>query len=174
MCNGFTYSTVQVQLPALANHQHIHCKLIRRLGTATTTMEANAEGRSLFWDEKMVGIKRTASVRDHYRQRSHNRMILLFAVLITALHLFVYLLFTQILDLGPLQVQDVVQTSTAHSPVRVPLEAHIMSKCPDSKDCLEYLVVPAMEKVYDKVDFKLSYIGTYVVHHAALRTWPRS
>lgn len=173
LCNGFTYSAVQLQLPTLTNHQHIHCKLVRRLGTATTTtMEANvnADGRSLFWDEKMVGINRTANVKDHYRQRSQNRMILLFAVFITTLHLFLYLLFTQILDFGPLPVQDVVRTSSAHSPVRVPLEAHIMSKCLDSKDCLEHLVVPAMEKVYDKVDFKLSYIGTYVAHYAALRT----
>jgi hypothetical protein len=41
----------------------------------------------------------------------------------------------------------------------VPLEAHIMSKCPDAKTCLEKLVVPAMEKIVDKVDFRLSYIG---------------
>ena len=41
----------------------------------------------------------------------------------------------------------------------VPLEAHIMSKCPDAKTCLEDLVVPAMEKIVDKVDFRLSYIG---------------
>jgi hypothetical protein len=44
----------------------------------------------------------------------------------------------------------------------VPLEAHIMSKCPDAKDCLEKLVVPAMVNVSDKVDFRLSYIGRYV------------
>lgn len=44
----------------------------------------------------------------------------------------------------------------------VPLEAHIMSKCPDAKDCLEDLVVPAMEQVVDKVNFTLSFIGTYV------------
>ena len=41
----------------------------------------------------------------------------------------------------------------------VALEAHIMSKCPDARDCLRDLVVPAMEKVVDKVDFRLSYIG---------------
>lgn len=41
----------------------------------------------------------------------------------------------------------------------VSLEAHIMSKCPDARDCLQQLVVPTMEKVSDKVDFKLSYIG---------------
>jgi hypothetical protein len=45
----------------------------------------------------------------------------------------------------------------------VPLEAHIMSKCPDAKDCLRDLVLPAMQKVHDKVNFTLSFIGTYVV-----------
>ena len=45
---------------------------------------------------------------------------------------------------------------------RVPLEAHIMSKCPDSKYCLENLVLPTMQNVSDKVDFKLSFIGMYV------------
>ncbi|TVY19607.1 hypothetical protein LARI1_G002569 [Lachnellula arida] len=42
----------------------------------------------------------------------------------------------------------------------VPLEAHIMSKCPDAKDCLQKLILPAMMKVVDKVNFTLSYIGT--------------
>ncbi|KAK3390316.1 hypothetical protein B0H63DRAFT_111046 [Podospora didyma] len=42
----------------------------------------------------------------------------------------------------------------------VPLEAHIMSKCPDAKDCLKQLVLPAMQRVYDKVNFTLSFIGT--------------
>lgn len=44
----------------------------------------------------------------------------------------------------------------------VPLEAHIMSKCPDARDCLHDLIVPAMERISDKVDFRLSFIGTYV------------
>jgi hypothetical protein len=42
----------------------------------------------------------------------------------------------------------------------VPLEAHIISKCPDTKDALRELILPVMQKVHDKVDFKLSYIGT--------------
>lgn len=45
----------------------------------------------------------------------------------------------------------------------VPLEAHIMSKCPDAKDCLRDLVLPAMQKVHGKVNFTLSFIGTYVI-----------
>lgn len=44
----------------------------------------------------------------------------------------------------------------------VPLEVHIMSKCPDARDCLRDLIVPTMERVSDKVDFKLSFIGRWV------------
>ncbi|KAI9862088.1 MAG: hypothetical protein M1813_004863 [Trichoglossum hirsutum] len=47
-----------------------------------------------------------------------------------------------------------------HGLSNVRLEAHIMSKCPDARDCLRDLVVPTMEKVHDIVDFKLSFIGT--------------
>ncbi|KAI9848073.1 MAG: hypothetical protein M1837_001175 [Sclerophora amabilis] len=43
---------------------------------------------------------------------------------------------------------------------RIALEAHIMSKCPDAQDCLRDLVLPAMERVSDKVNFTLSFIGT--------------
>lgn len=42
---------------------------------------------------------------------------------------------------------------------KIPLEAHIMSKCPDAQDCLQKLVLPAMERISDKVDFKLSFIA---------------
>ncbi|KAM3506953.1 hypothetical protein MY10362_002073 [Beauveria mimosiformis] len=42
---------------------------------------------------------------------------------------------------------------------KVPLEVHIMSKCPDAKAALQQLVVPAMQQVHDKVDFKLSFIA---------------
>ncbi|KAL5337724.1 ankyrin repeats-domain-containing protein [Aspergillus crustosus] len=43
---------------------------------------------------------------------------------------------------------------------KIPLEAHIMSKCPDARDCIRELVVPAMERVSDKVDFGLSFIAS--------------
>ncbi|CRL21509.1 Gamma interferon inducible lysosomal thiol reductase GILT [Penicillium camemberti] len=43
---------------------------------------------------------------------------------------------------------------------KIPLEAHIMSKCPDAQDCLQKLVLPAMERISDKVDFKLSFIAS--------------
>ncbi|MCJ1277554.1 hypothetical protein MMC21_005367 [Puttea exsequens] len=58
-----------------------------------------------------------------------------------------------------LQPTDSAILTTPTNASLVPLEAHIMSKCPDAKTCLEELVVPAMEKVVDKVSFRLSYIG---------------
>ena len=44
----------------------------------------------------------------------------------------------------------------------VPLDIHIMSKCPDALDCLRDLVVPTMQQVSDRVDLRLSYIGRLV------------
>ncbi|KAF4342924.1 gamma interferon inducible lysosomal thiol reductase [Fusarium beomiforme] len=53
-----------------------------------------------------------------------------------------------------------IATDDSHTTDRlVPLEAHIMSKCPDAKDGLELLVLPVMQRVHDKVNFTLSYIG---------------
>ncbi|KAF2279022.1 uncharacterized protein EI97DRAFT_225532 [Westerdykella ornata] len=42
---------------------------------------------------------------------------------------------------------------------KVPLEIHIMSKCPDARDCLKKLIIPTMANVAEKVDFRLSFIG---------------
>ena len=46
---------------------------------------------------------------------------------------------------------------------KVQLEIHIMSKCPDARDCMEDLVFPALGKLGpDMVDFRMSFIGKYV------------
>lgn len=43
---------------------------------------------------------------------------------------------------------------------RVELEVHIMSKCPDARDCLEMLVFPVLKELGPSiVDFKMSFIG---------------
>ncbi|KAF4126800.1 Gamma interferon inducible lysosomal thiol reductase (GILT) [Geosmithia morbida] len=47
---------------------------------------------------------------------------------------------------------------------RVPLEAHIISKCPDTRDALRELILPVMQRVSDEVDFTLSYIGKTTSH----------
>lgn len=50
-------------------------------------------------------------------------------------------------------------TTKSHPKRLVPLEAHIMSKCPDARDCLQDLILPAMEQVGAHVNFTLSFIG---------------
>ena len=42
---------------------------------------------------------------------------------------------------------------------KVPLDVHIMSKCPDARACLQKLVVPTMAESSNKVSFRLSFIG---------------
>ncbi|KAL6710038.1 hypothetical protein ACN47E_009829 [Coniothyrium glycines] len=42
---------------------------------------------------------------------------------------------------------------------KVPVDVHIMSKCPDARACMQKLVLPTMANVSDKVDFRLSFIG---------------
>ena len=59
-------------------------------------------------------------------------------------------------------INDQVQPTNQSTREKVALEAHIMSKCPDARDCLRDLVVPSMEKVADLVDFQLSFIGECV------------
>lgn len=55
------------------------------------------------------------------------------------------------------KIAEIADKETVGKPV--PLDVHIMSKCPDAKDCLQKLILPAMEKISDKVDFQLSFIG---------------
>jgi hypothetical protein len=43
---------------------------------------------------------------------------------------------------------------------KVPVDVHIMAKCPDAQYCLQELVLPTMANVSDKVDFRLSFIGS--------------
>ncbi|CAZ79780.1 unnamed protein product [Tuber melanosporum] len=43
--------------------------------------------------------------------------------------------------------------------IKVPLEIHIMSKCPDARDCLEQLIAPTLEEIESLVDFQMSFIG---------------
>lgn len=62
----------------------------------------------------------------------------------------------------PFEDQDALTDSATADPQRIPLEAHIMSKCPDARDCLRELVVPTMERANDKIDFELSFIAKWV------------
>jgi hypothetical protein len=57
-------------------------------------------------------------------------------------------------------IEDSLEDDVPYYSGKVPLEAHIMSKCPDARDCLHDMILPAMQNISHKVDFKLSYIGT--------------
>ena len=65
--------------------------------------------------------------------------------------------------LWPLSSTESDKVNYEKPAVKISLEAHMMSKCPDARDCLRDLVVPAMEKIADKVDFRMSYIGQFVL-----------
>lgn len=77
-----------------------------------------------------------------------------------------YFLFT---TYGPMKITQPTRTKSDYTGL-VPFEAHVMSKCPDAKICLEELVVPAMEQVVDMVNFRLSYIGS-IDKNDTLRTY---
>lgn len=51
------------------------------------------------------------------------------------------------------------RTNVLDEEEKVPLEIHIMSKCPDARDCLQKLIVPTMVEVSEKVNFTMSFIG---------------
>lgn len=86
-----------------------------------------------------------------------SKCLMVFAITILATYLL------GLLGLIAFAMVDSDEETSEYLPRRVPLEAHIMSKCPDAKDCLHDLVLPAMQNVSHYVDFKLSYIGSYVL-----------
>ncbi|OAP64859.1 hypothetical protein AYL99_00831 [Fonsecaea erecta] len=58
------------------------------------------------------------------------------------------------------RVPSSVVTEDEPSRNKVPLEVHVMSKCPDARDCLRELIVPTMIRVNEKVNFTMSFIGS--------------
>lgn len=99
--------------------------------------------------------------RDASRYRTRNSVLVYISLVVAIFITIIYVIPVALQATSPSQLQptqDYGSLSQANRTL-VPLEAHIMSKCPDARDCLEDLVVPAMEQVVDKVDFRLSYIG---------------
>ncbi|ETS82751.1 hypothetical protein PFICI_04627 [Pestalotiopsis fici W106-1] len=106
------------------------------------------------------------------RTRSFRRNRPLLNTIIIAVLLFLVYTFRPFTGYGSVTVSfRTGQTSSFHetddsesattSTVKglVPLEAHIMSKCPDARDCLRDMVLPTMMRVNSKVNFTLSFIG---------------
>ncbi|KAI3323438.1 hypothetical protein HD806DRAFT_522613 [Xylariaceae sp. AK1471] len=111
------------------------------------------------------------AVRNRTRRR-YRPFLLLLLIAITVYGVYAFDLFSYYASAPPTPQPDVVFISDSsnvsdtveHSvPAQtrelVPLEAHIISKCPDTRDCLRELLLPAMIRVHDKVNFTLTYIG---------------
>ncbi|KAI8632116.1 hypothetical protein F5Y19DRAFT_473001 [Xylariaceae sp. FL1651] len=112
------------------------------------------------------------AVRSRSRRR-HRPLIVFLFVAITTFALYTFVFSSSDARALPSPQTEAVLTSdapnvsgvTEHSVSTtsrnlVPLEAHIISKCPDTRDCLKEMILPAMIRVYDKVNFTLTYIGT--------------
>lgn len=94
--------------------------------------------------------------------RPSRRLRPLLALVLVGLCVYVYARpFSPFSPLPDMSLPSSLQAPLAGSTnTLVPLEAHIMSKCPDARDCLKELVLPTMMRVIDKVNFTLSFIGT--------------
>ncbi|KAI2635462.1 hypothetical protein GGS21DRAFT_83538 [Xylaria nigripes] len=111
-------------------------------------------------------------VRNRNRRR-HPAFIFLLLTVVTFYGLYTYGLFPSIKGAlvtshtGSVTESDAYAASniseldvSSEARKLVPLEAHVISKCPDTRDCLRELLLPAMIRVHDKVNFGLTYIGT--------------
>jgi hypothetical protein len=96
--------------------------------------------------------------------RSRRIRPLVFGFITVAFLYFAWTPITSVLLLLPstskLGGMPCTSTLLSSTKVPVPLEAHIMSKCPDAQECLRMLVLPTMVRVSEKVNFTLSFIGT--------------
>ncbi|KAF2265730.1 hypothetical protein CC78DRAFT_542975 [Lojkania enalia] len=97
-------------------------------------------------------LPRTEQDREEPRRSTPKRCSLHAAVFIMLISLFW-------ISSRTWQCSDPTHHDDERGAAKVPLEVHIMSKCPDARDCLQELVVPSMANVSDKVDFRLSFIG---------------
>lgn len=120
--------------------------------------------RVAIMDEKRASAPRTSRSPSFLRRHnSRSRRLIPFAMLIALTFLYLTQMF-------PSRERSKSWLPESRSPInegtartinssKIPLEAHIMSKCPDARDCLRDMVVPTMVEVADLVDFKLSFIG---------------
>lgn len=115
------------------------------------------------YDDKF-GKPAHATMKPYSRPPRRFRPLLILTLVVLGFYYYVrpFTPFAAVPDIAMLAPK---QAALAEKPIidtsaLVPFEAHIMSKCPDAKDCLRTMVLPAMQRVYDKVNFTLSYIGT--------------
>ncbi|CAK3923356.1 hypothetical protein D0860_06412 [Lecanosticta acicola] len=124
------------------------------------TEEEEAAEPSLATLQRTASTAQRAYMRAWSRSTSgkwHRRLIFSVTGLLLLVVAFAALSTTTLLVIKNPEVEDPIPIRTSK---RVPLEAHIMSKCPDAKDCLHDLILPAMQEVEELVAFRLSFIGS--------------
>jgi hypothetical protein len=86
-------------------------------------------------------------------------MFLSLIVLLIYLHLSSSIHIPEFLTKPKEQAILLSPTSNSHAKP-IALEAHIMSKCPDAKDCIHDLIIPVMSQLSAHINLTISYIGT--------------
>ncbi|RDA84264.1 hypothetical protein CP532_1990, partial [Ophiocordyceps camponoti-leonardi (nom. inval.)] len=110
-------------------------------------------------DEKKATT--TASLLQHQQPKMAPRLRPVVRLLV--LFVFVFLVaLSSVFRRSPTWARSFGTKPFAEKSKLVPLEAHIISKCPDTRDAMRELILPVMQQVADKVDFRLNYIGTPV------------
>lgn len=115
-------------------------------------------------DERGIVEGSVTSWRERVINRNLRRTLVIILVCLVVYFFYLNRLFVKVAGEHE-QAEHAAQemaAQAANPSIKVPLEAHIMSQCVDARDCLQQLVVPAMERISDKVDFQLSFIGKYV------------
>ncbi|KAF3767454.1 hypothetical protein M406DRAFT_321575 [Cryphonectria parasitica EP155] len=112
-----------------------------------------------------LGRPAHATMRPYARPTRRLRPLLITALVVLCFYYYVrpatpFGILPQVARLASAHDADVQKAMAASTKTLVPFEAHIMSKCPDARDCLRMLILPTMQRVFDKVNFTLSYIGT--------------
>src|ERR1700712_3562384 len=108
-------------------------------------------GHTTLFDEKLLAHDSFEPATDlPTRHRSHRRQYLLkrlipaFVTLLAVFSLFRATFVCHHHYDPALSLQPVGAVEDGRTEEQVPLEIHVMSKCPDARDCLRELIVPTM------------------------------
>jgi hypothetical protein len=110
-------------------------------------------------DPEIIEVQNEPSTRqDTFRRR----MVLTLFTLVVFVYMFRSQLFANLRFVPSISLWSDRIGCKHDEAEKVPLEIHIMSKCPDARDCLRDLIVPTMVEASDKVNLTMSFIGRSV------------
>lgn len=128
------------------------------------------EDRTLLFEDKALGqyknIELTGAFPTNYSPRRHGRHYVLtraIPAVLTLLALFSLFRTTFVCHHhydSSLPMSSVGTMEGKGAEEKIPLEIHVMSKCPDARDCLRELIVPTMVEISEKVNLTMSFIGS--------------